>query len=89
LFRQWDVRESAQTVPVIDSDNGILATVPGNYIGAALNQCPDPRTARADVHQVVVDAAWAGRVLITCHLTHSRKFWTAVRADRVKTSSAG
>lgn len=67
-----------------DRENGILANVPGHVIGAAVNQCPDPRTAQADTHQVPINAGWAGRVLITCRLAHGRKFWTAVRADRVE-----
>jgi hypothetical protein len=67
-----------------DGDNGILATIPGNFIAAAVLQCPAPRTAQAEVHQVTINAGWAGRVLITCRLAKSRKFWTAVRADRIE-----
>ncbi len=68
----------------MDEDNGILPTIPGNYIAAAVLQCPSPRTSQMDVHEVVIDAGWAGRVRITCRLAKSRKFWTAVRADRVE-----
>ena len=67
-------------------DSGILGTIPGNFIAAAVLQCPAPRTALTDVHQVTIDAGWAGRVLITCRLAESRKFWTAVRADRIQVS---
>lgn len=71
----------------IYSDIGILASLPGQYIGAAVSQCPDARTAATDTYNVTIDAGWVGRVLITCRRARDRRFtrwfWTSVRAERV------
>ena len=68
-------------------DNGILTSVPGQYIGAAVSQCPDARTAQSDTHQVEIDAGYVGRVVITCKRVRERRFgrwfWSAVRADPI------
>jgi len=68
-------------------DNGILGSVPGQYIGAAVSQCPDARTATTDAYNVTIDAGSVGRVLITCRRVRDRRFsrwfWTAVRAELV------
>ncbi len=67
-----------------DRENGILGIVPGQFVAAALRQCPDLRTTTADVHRVTIDADHAGRVVITCRPSHKRRFWLAVRADRAE-----
>ena len=72
----------------ICDDNGILTSVPGQYIGAAVSQCPDARTAPMDTYNVTIEAGWVGRVSITCRRVRDRRFgrwfWTAVRAERVE-----
>lgn len=45
----------------IETDNGILASVQGQYFAAALSQCPDARTPPSDTHRVQIDAGWVGR----------------------------
>ena len=71
-----------------NADNGILASVPGQYIGTAVCQCPDARTATTDIHNINIDAGWVGRVVIVCKRVRDRRFgrwfWTAVRAERVE-----
>lgn len=46
-------------------DNGILATVAGDVIGAAAMSLPAPATATELQASVTTDAGWVGRVTIT------------------------
>jgi hypothetical protein len=70
-----------------DADNGTLASMSGEFIGAVISRLPDVRTADGDTHTVEIDAAWVGRVRSTCRLVReqrlSRWFWSAARADRI------
>lgn len=47
------------------ADNGILARVPGEFIGQASNLLPNPATTLAEEMAVEVDAGWLGRVRLT------------------------
>jgi len=49
-----------------DEDNGILRSVPGQYIAQAARALPDPATAPQERMSAVADttAAWAGLVRI-------------------------
>lgn len=71
-----------------DADNGILPTVPGQFIGAAVSLWPDAQTAESDTHLVEIDAAWVGRVWITYRRVReprfARWFWSAVRTSQEK-----
>jgi hypothetical protein len=68
-------------------DNGILARVPGQYVGQGSNGLPDPETATDQELTATVDAGWAGVVTITYrrqlakHRKHSHWYWRAVRAE--------
>lgn len=66
--------------------DGLLVSVLGECIGAALSKCPDARTALSDTHQVTIDAAWLRRVVIDCQGMREGRFsdwlWRAIRADR-------
>lgn len=46
-------------------DNGILAHVPGQYVGQAQSSLPDAALAADEVISVEVDAGWLGRVRLT------------------------
>ena len=75
----------------MSTDNGILAWVPGDCIGAAANQLPRAGQAQPDQRDadVVVEVPDLGAVRITFRLNayrHGRSrlwHWTAVRADLV------
>jgi len=77
-----------------DVDNGILARVPGQYIGQAIQSLPDAVTATMDEMTVEVDAGWAGRVRLKCTKHRYRrskgKFsattWICRHAEAVATS---
>jgi hypothetical protein len=77
------------TLPVMYPDNGILATVPGQYVSEGANALPDPETAADEEVTATIDADWAGVVKITYrrqlarHRKHSHWYWRAVRADPV------
>jgi hypothetical protein len=68
-------------------DNGILATVPGQFVAEGSQGLPDPATAAVDELTATIDADWAGWVRITYrrqlarHRKHSHWYWHAVRAD--------
>lgn len=59
--------EAHTSAPQSDShvDNGILARVPGEFIGQASMTLPDAATAPGNVMYVEVDAGWLGRVRLT------------------------
>ena len=46
-------------------DNGILARVPGQFVGQAQSNLPDAALVNDDEISVEVDAAWLGRVRLT------------------------
>jgi hypothetical protein len=46
-------------------DNGILASVPGQFVAQAGRLLPDPACAVDDEMSVEIDADWAGRVRLT------------------------
>lgn len=70
-------------------DNGILATVPGQFVAQASQGLPDAGTATEQEVSATVDADWAGVVTITYrrqlarHRKHSHWYWIAVRADPI------
>jgi hypothetical protein len=75
--------------------NGVLARVPGQYIGQACVALPDAVTAEADEMTVEVAAGWAGRVKLTFTKHRYRRSnakasyvsWICRRADAVVTPS--
>ncbi len=70
-------------------DNGILGTVPGQYIAEASKELPDPATATAERMTATINAGWVGPVRITydrCLTRHhkmSHWYWGAVSAEAV------
>ncbi|MGB6104593.1 MAG: hypothetical protein WBF88_12200 [Pusillimonas sp.] len=67
-------------------DNGILAGVPGQYIGEALSQLPECQ-ADSENTEVVIEAGHLGMVRLfaqprkAAHGKHSHWFWCAYRAQ--------
>lgn len=47
------------------ADNGILARVPGQYVGLAQASLPDAALVADEEIRVEVDAGWLGRVRLT------------------------
>jgi hypothetical protein len=72
-----------------DPGNGILAQVPGDFVGRAALSLPDAETSRSDTATATIDAAWAGTVRITyerVRIKHGKSAhwaWCATRADAV------
>jgi hypothetical protein len=68
-------------------DNGILSTVPGEFVAQGSKGLPEPATAMAELRTATLDAAHAGRVTITYeralakHGKSRHWYWRAVRAD--------
>lgn len=54
--------EHIGTPPAMRNDNGILAHVPGQYVGRAQMWLPDAALFPHDEVSVEVDAGWLGRV---------------------------
>lgn len=52
-------------LPSVRIDNGILARVPGEFVGQAQSSLPDAALVPADEIRVEVDAGWLGRVRLT------------------------
>ena len=71
-----------------DEDNGCLHLINGDRVAYAISICPDPNETQQDCVQVTIDAPYVGRVLVTCQRKRDprwhRRFWTAVRADRIE-----
>ncbi len=69
--------------------NGILASVPGEYIAEAINALPDAETAEDRDYEVVLEAGHVGMVrLYACrkkarHGKHTHWFWSVHRAESV------
>ena len=69
------------------SDNGILAKVPGQFIGMASQGLPSPETATDTRMSATIDADWAGRVRITYERRNHRHgksscwTWAAIYAE--------
>lgn len=74
--------------------NGILACVPGAYVGQAQHSLPDPATFPGDEVHVEVHAGWLGPVRLTFRKYRYRrpkgKFsavaWSCHHAERVPRS---
>ena len=70
-----------------DLKNGILAQVPGDVIGRGLSTLPPPSAPGSDRHQVTVQVAHLGEVLLFVerkrarHGRHSHTYWQAYRAE--------
>lgn len=72
-------------------DNGILARVPGQYVGQAQCSLPDAALTPDDEIRVEVDAGWLGRVRLTFrkyrYTRPQGKFsavaWTCRHAEKV------
>jgi hypothetical protein len=75
----------------MSDDNGILGSIPGEYIARASKDLPDPAKATEDRMSAVVDttATWQGLVRITYErmrhkrAKHAWHSWVAVHAERV------
>jgi len=67
-------------------DNGILAQVRGEDIGAASKQLPEAQPGQPETMAVEIDAAYVGRVRITFRLSVQKRrksryyWWAAVHA---------
>jgi hypothetical protein len=68
----------------MQTDNGVLAKLPGDVVSQAIKMCPDPVTATQYIQRVVVMAP-IGPVEITCVRMRQPRwrqyYWTATRAD--------
>jgi hypothetical protein len=73
-----------------NGNDGILVTVPGEYISAASRDLPDPATATAGRMTATIDAGWVGLVRITYerrftkHHKMSHWYWGAVSAEPIR-----
>jgi hypothetical protein len=83
--------ENLTTPPDTRTDNGILAHVPGQYVGQAQISLPDAALVTGDEIRVEVDAGWLGRVRLTFrkyrYTRPAGKFsavaWSSRHAERV------
>lgn len=72
----------------MNEDNGILATIPGQYLGEALKSLPHP-DATADDQMVDIDVEHIGRVRLYIRRQkavrgkHSHWFWSTWRAEAI------
>lgn len=72
-----------------NNDNGILSTVPGAFVAAALATLPDPSNVNADSVNTIIDVPALGQVRFTCRRSTARKgksvsqFWVAEKAEQV------
>lgn len=60
-----DAPETITPLPNTRADNGILARVPGQYVGQAQRALPVAALMPDDEISVEVDAGWLGRVRLT------------------------
>ena len=71
-----------------DEDNGILASVPGEYISQGSRLLPEAATALQEHLSAVIDADWLGVVRVHYqrqkmrHGKDSHWAWVAYRAER-------
>ena len=76
------------------SDNGILATIPGQYVAAALDQLGRPEAAANDTAECDMDVPGIGRVRFTATRRRAGRgraktyYWTADRAVLINAASA-
>lgn len=83
--------ERPTPLPGDSSSNGILASVPGQYISQASKGLPDPATASDDVVHVELEAGWLGlvrfRLVRSKHRLPRHKTtiwrWACVHAEKV------
>jgi len=72
-------------------DNGILASVPGEYIAGAWRGLPPASTAEDRLYEVEIEAGHLGKVRLFLrrhrarHHKHSHWFWVACRAEAIAT----
>ena len=57
--------EHITPLPDTHVDNGILARVPGKYVGQAQHSLPDPALVPDNEISVELDAGWLGQVRLT------------------------
>jgi hypothetical protein len=73
----------------LQADDGLLAAMPGEFVGKASLTLPDPQMASQETMSVVIEAAWAGTVRIHfrryryTHLSRDAWKWSAYRAEKV------
>jgi hypothetical protein len=75
----------------MSNDNGILASVAGEYVGAAQRSLPTAANATQDCMSVVADAGWAGVVRIhfrRYRYTHHRNTYLLVLVGAPRRSRA-
>lgn len=84
-----DASDTADVLAGTVTDSGILAQVPGEFIGQACQQLPPAEIALADTMTADIDAGCVGTVRITfARMRYKRRkfvnhYWVATRADRV------
>lgn len=72
-----------------DHDNGILRSVPGQFIAEGARLLPEPAASAQDAATSEVTASWLGSISISYlrtrmrHGRHSHWSWVAVRADAI------
>ncbi|TAL87481.1 MAG: hypothetical protein EPN46_03920 [Candidimonas sp.] len=75
--------------PPADSENGILASIPGQYVAEAIQLLPPVDTAEDRDYTVEIDAGHVGRVRIYArrqlarHGKHAHWFWLVNRAEAI------
>jgi hypothetical protein len=66
----------------------LLSSIPGQYIGMALNTLPDPKTAPEEYQEAVIDVPGVGRMRFNCQWHRHKRgkfthyFWIAIEAVR-------
>lgn len=72
-----------------DPENGILASVPGQYVAEATQLLPPADTAEDRDYEVEIDAGHVGRVRIYArrqkarHGKHAHWYWLVFRAEKI------
>ena len=73
-------------------EENILARIGGDYVAAAINALPDPKTATEEFRESVIEVPNCGKVRFTCRRFKSKHhksvnvFWSAISAVKVNTS---
>lgn len=87
--------QAGAKLALMDSDNGILAKVGGEFVGRGAMLLPPAATAAPEPVRVTLEAdAWVGCVVIIYerrlarHRRSSHWFWHAVRADSAPAAPA-
>ena len=72
----------------VDKDNGILSSIPGAYVGAALKTLSE--SSSDECQATVIDVPDLGPIRFTCQRHVARRgksvhrFWVAIKAELVK-----